>query len=548
MEARSKLDKIDYKARKSYIRYAVGLPVVVFATLTVLQLFFTKSFYQPGMWIFWFTLPASIIVGVMQGRKVRQPKHMQIIYSVSFHLIIALFLIFAAPQNSGYIFAWVLLVFGIQVNFGKKAIFLSYIALILTQLATAAYRGSYDVSVLINGAIELVLIFVVCQLMLQSRRSEQNELKELTHSLNRELFERQRLLSLINNMGEAVIATDTKGKIILYNAAVLNLLDTNQSLEEKTIDNILNLKDAKHKTIKLFSLLKDNSVGFTSTDYVHQFAPNDVINMYINVASVKLGFKEESESGYIIIMRDITKEKSLEEERDEFISVVSHELRTPVAIAEGNISNAVFMTSRNKTDKIVSESLNQAHEQVLFLANMINDLATLSRAERTDVEVEISTVDLTEMLHGVARDYESEAAAKKIKLTATAAKDLKNINTSELYLQEILQNFVTNAIKYTKSGHIIVHARTNKNGDAVFSVADSGIGLSKSDQKRVFDKFFRSEDYRTRESSGTGLGLYVTSKLAHRINAQITLESELNKGTTFTITVPSLKLPKNHQK
>jgi two-component system phosphate regulon sensor histidine kinase PhoR len=85
-----------------------------------------------------------------------------------------------------------------------------------------------------------------------------------------------------------------------------------------------------------------------------------------------------------------------------------------------------------------------------------------------------------------------------------------------------------------------VHVRNNAKGEAVFSVADSGIGLSKADQKRVFDKFFRSEDFRTRESSGTGLGLYVTAKLAHRLNAKIELESELNKGTTFTITVPSL--------
>ena len=137
--------------------------------------------------------------------------------------------------------------------------------------------------------------------------------------------------------------------------------------------------------------------------------------------------------------------------------------------------------------------------------------------------------------------------SKNIKLTISVADDIKSIQTAQLYLQEILQNFVTNAIKYTKKGAILVHVRTNAAGDAVFSVADSGIGLSKSDQKRVFDKFFRSEDFRTRESSGTGLGLYVTAKLAHRLNATIDLESELNKGTTFTITVPSLN-PSGHNR
>ena len=262
------------------------------------------------------------------------------------------------------------------------------------------------------------------------------------------------------------------------------------------------------------------------------------------MASVKLGFKEELDSGYIVIMRDITKEKSLEEERDEFISVVSHELRTTVAIAEGNISNAIFMNSNAKNTKMTKESLDQAHEQVVFLANMINDLATLSRAERADVVMEVTSVDPAALLHALGQDYEPEAATKKLKLTVSSAKDVKPLFTSELYLHEILQNFITNAIKYTKTGSIVVHVRNNKNGDAVFSVADTGIGLSKADQKRVFDKFFRSEDFRTRESSGTGLGLYVTSKLAHKLGASISLESVLNKGTTFTITVPSMKKPR----
>ena len=285
-------------------------------------------------------------------------------------------------------------------------------------------------------------------------------------------------------------------------------------------------------------------MGFTSTDLIHKFNSNDSINMYINAAPIKLGFKEESESGYIIIMRDITKEKSLEEERDEFISVVSHELRTPVAIAEGNVSNAIFMYQNKKDSKIVTNSLHQAHEQVLFLANMINDLAALSRAERTDVAIEVTPVDISELMHGILHDYKEQASTKGLKLTVSIADNTEIIKTSQLYLQEILQNFVTNAIKYTKKGSILVHARKNTKNEAIFSVADTGIGLSKSDKKRVFDKFFRSEDFRTRESSGTGLGLYVTSKLAHRIGATINLESELNKGSTFTIKVPPLVVHK----
>lgn len=113
------------------------------------------------------------------------------------------------------------------------------------------------------------------------------------------------------------------------------------------------------------------------------------------------------------------------------------------------------------------------------------------------------------------------------------------IQSSELYLREILQNFITNALKYTREGSITVKAEPSSNG-IKFEVIDTGIGISKADQERVFDKFFRSEDFRTREANGTGLGLYVTMKLAHLIKAEVSVQSELDSGSTFIVDVPNL--------
>ena len=101
-----------------------------------------------------------------------------------------------------------------------------------------------------------------------------------------------------------------------------------------------------------------------------------------------------------------------------------------------------------------------------------------------------------------------------------------------------MQNLVTNALKYTKEGSVTIKGQREATG-VVLRVIDTGIGISKSDQKHIFQKFYRSEDYRTRESSGTGLGLYVCKKLAEKIGLSLVFESRLNHGTTFLLTIPS---------
>lgn len=543
------ISKFERAINRINVLYGLIIPVGLMTLSAIGMWLFTPAYFQQSSFaIYCIIILSVVVVFAFHFSKVENLSHRQIqsIY-VFYHIALAAFCIFVAPFRSPFDFLWVALIVAVDIVFRKNWMYVTlslYASVLFVVLAKTSQPHSFTVYLPLS--VQFIGVVTTSYLVSRYRRVSDDERSVLDSSSKETSYERQRLLSLINNMGEAVVATDRSGKVLLYNAAVLNLLDTNQTLEGKSLDSLLKLRTKNHQSAKISNLLKESPVGITTTDYLHEFGKNDAINMYINIAPIKLGFREELDSGYIVIMRDITKEKSLEEERDEFISVVSHELRTPVAIAEGNISNAIFMNQKSKNKKLVSKSIEQAHDQVVFLASMINDLATLSRAERTDAKVEINEVDPKALLHTIARDYESEAATKGIKLTASAASDTKPIFTSDLYLHEILQNFITNAIKYTKKGSIILHVRSNKNGDAVYSVADTGIGLSKADQKRVFDKFFRSEDYRTRESSGTGLGLYVTSKLAHKLGAQINLESELNKGSTFTITIPSQKNKPNN--
>lgn len=362
----------------------------------------------------------------------------------------------------------------------------------------------------------------------------------LSRNSEQDWLDTQRLDSLINSMSDGVIAIDERGKIVLYNGAALNVLDVNAIQKGDSIDSVLKLQSEAGDPVDIKRVILDTKVQAVSRDYKIQYTDNSVASLFLSISPVRAGYKKGGDRGFVLIIRDITREKSLEEERDEFISVISHELRTPVAISEGAISNAQFLLEKNGEKKKLVEALENAHQQVVYLEDMLNDLSTLSRAERGVLERNIEDINAHELLEHLQDVYAPSAERKGLSLHIDIDPELELLRSSKLYVQEILQNFITNSIKYTEKGSVTIHARKAVGG-VEFAVSDTGIGISKGDQARVFDKFFRSEDYHTRQQSGTGLGLHVTRKLASLAEAKISLESELNKGSTFTIFFPNLK-------
>jgi len=358
-----------------------------------------------------------------------------------------------------------------------------------------------------------------------------------------ETFQSDRIYAIVNNLTDGVLSTDSNGVIQVYNASSLNLLDTNDNLNGRHIDEVLPLTDQKSGEVSLFKEFKNLKTVVKRDDLEYCFDDGEKIRLELTYAPIRNSYKKSTKSedndGYIIIFRDVTKAKSLEEERDEFISVTSHELRTPIAIAEGTISNVqVMMDHPNVTKKMLKDAVDVAHEQILFLAHMVNDLSTLSRAERgvSDAQEDIDVRELAHMLHD---KYSNDVKAKKLHLDLDLSPKLGAVHVSRLYIEELLQNFITNALKYTKKGSITI-IFTEKDDVITFAVKDTGIGLSKTDKTKIFEKFYRSEDYRTRETSGTGLGLYIAAKLAHKLNTKIELTSRLNFGSTFSFSLPAI--------
>lgn len=520
------------------------LPTLVAISLVPLILSGTLS---PLIILYSFFLAASAVTFdyIRYAAKLPiEPKSAKVISFVGYHFILLLFFVLIAGIGYPYVFLGLVLIFlsnlwygrrGVIISLTTQVIILSFVYLLQVEdpsFETFAYFFS-TVTVLVFLSLFLNDVLKVAGSKIVQLGTTETEVK----------IEHTKINSLINSMGDGVIVTNPEGKIINYNGASLELIDTNTSIKGKKLSEFLRLTDKEGGKVDLIADARKHNRTINRDDLVLNLSKNDKINLYVNISPIRIGYGEGSEQGYTLILRDITNQKSLEEERDEFISVVSHELRTPVAITEGKISNAMLMNERDEKDRsAITKSLNDAHDQTKFLAAMINDLSTLARAERGALDMEITLIQPANLLNDIRSNYKVPADQKGLELIIKTTEELVAIDNSSLYIQEILQNFVTNSLKYTKTGSITISARNGKKpGTIAFSVKDTGIGISTSDKKHLFDKFFRSEDYRTRESTGTGLGLHIAKKLADKIGGQIDVRTKLNQGSTFTLTVGSLK-------
>lgn len=251
---------------------------------------------------------------------------------------------------------------------------------------------------------------------------------------------------------------------------------------------------------------------------------------------------DEGYNGYVLTLRDITKQKSLEDERNEFISVISHELRTPLTVTEASVSNALIMNEKSVKDEKLESTLQTAHKQIMLLASIMNDLSTFAEAENSSLELVKNKIKPADVPTELADKFVAEAHAKNLKIKTFVGKKIpKEITSNKNYVHEILSNLVSNAIKYSEDGTITISVEVKLDNKIEFSVTDEGLGISQSDQQHVFDKFYRSEDFRTRASGGTGLGLYIAQKLATVLGGGIAVESNLGSGSTFRLTLPPLK-------
>ena len=349
----------------------------------------------------------------------------------------------------------------------------------------------------------------------------------------------QRVITLFNSMNDPAMEVDSEGVIKLYNGALLALLNTNQSLAGLKIDDVVELF-TQGKTKVLFSeLVGDGKSAVNRDDLLTGNESIGEINLSLSISPIRVSnVGTTTTTGFIIVLRDITAQRAMDEERDEFIAVASHELRTPIAIAEANLST-VMLPGYTKLDAKASGLIDIAHDNLVYLGELIRDMTSLAMAQRIDLPIELTLVNISKMLNKLRQDYHEEATNNGLKLVVKSTPGHSvSVLTAEEETREILQNFISNAIKYTDKGTVTLSVEREGSDGIRIDVTDTGHGISSIDKRHLFDKFFRSEDTRIRKTSGTGLGLYIAKKLTARLEGKIELTSKLNSGSTFTLLLP----------
>ena len=256
----------------------------------------------------------------------------------------------------------------------------------------------------------------------------------------------------------------------------------------------------------------------------------------LEISAVPIRNDVDGVTGAVVLFHDITQLQRADKVRRDFVANVSHELRTPLSILRGYIETLLDQPDTSREELVRILEVMDRHSKRLGL--LVDDLLTLAQLESATPNLQLSDVNLEQLLQTVVRDWQRKFAEKKLQVTVDVARDLPRIHADETRLQEVLYNLLDNAVKYShESGQIGLRAERS-NGEIALSVRDNGLGIGKSDLPRIFERFYRADKARSRELGGTGLGLAIVKHIAQLHGGKVEAESEPGRGTLVRLILP----------
>ncbi|CDQ37881.1 MULTISPECIES: cell wall metabolism sensor histidine kinase WalK [Virgibacillus] len=364
-------------------------------------------------------------------------------------------------------------------------------------------------------------------------RDEIGHLSETFNDLNNQLKhsyatieeERRKLSSVLSNMSDGVIATDNGGAVTLINDAAGRLIGYNP--DDIIGEFLLDLLQLEEKVVDIAELQESGSMIIDFSDDEQE----SIIR-----ANFSTVFDDEDEvTGFITVISDVTEQEKVEAERREFVSNVSHELRTPLTTMKSYIEALNDGAWEDK--EIAPKFLAVAQNETERMIRMVNDLLQLSKMDAQEYPLQKERTDFISYYHHIIDRFEMHTP-KGIHLQRELPKGNYNVWMDKDKMTQVLDNIISNAIKYSPEGGTIKLGVEHKRHHLLISIQDQGMGIAYDKVDKIFERFYRADKARTRKLGGTGLGLAIAKELVEAHHGQIWAKSKEGKGTTIYFTLP----------
>lgn len=384
--------------------------------------------------------------------------------------------------------------------------------------ALAMTKGNYSRKVKVYGNDEIG----------QLAMTFNNLTKKLQEAHSSTEGERRKLSTVLSYMTDGVIATDRKGRVILINEPALKLLDVSRETVLST--SIVSLLGIEEEYTLEDLLIEQESVilNYSTPDNPY------ILRANFSVIQKETGFV----NGLITVLHDITESEKIDMERREFVANVSHELRTPLTTLRSYIE--ALSDGAWKDEEIAPRFLNVAQNETERMIRLVNELLQLSKMDSRDYKLRKEWVNFVDFFQRIIDRFEL-TKEKNIHFKRKLPNHATFIEIDEDKLTQVIDNIISNALKYSPEGGTVKFSMQEKENKIIVSIADQGVGIPKSNIKRIFERFYRVDKARSRKLGGTGLGLAIAKELVEAHGGDIWASSVEGKGTTISFSLPYVK-------
>jgi len=360
-------------------------------------------------------------------------------------------------------------------------------------------------------------------------------LEELARDAQRRAAE---LESVLDNMVEAVFVVDRDGRVTMSNAAAIHLFGVSRLAEATDapteFPRLLELRHPDGRLMKPRETATARALSGETVAHMDQVAhnPRRGLDLHIRVSSAPIRDESGEIAGAVVVAHDVTELTELDRLKDQFLAVAVHELKTPVAVMLGYAQVLLRTTSDSPKVRRMLEAIDRGAHRI---DAVVMDLVDISRLQAGHLELVTELLSLPDLVGEVVDRLAPSSATHQVRIERS---EPIVVQADRDRLEQVLVNLIDNAIRYSPSGGDIEVTVTDQNGEAVVTVKDQGVGMSRAKQARIFERFYRAHTGTPYDYGGMGVGLHISREIVNRLGGRMWFESEEGKGSSFSFSLP----------